>query len=461
MIALDVEPLAPGEAARRAGRGADPFWLSSPGPDADVGVAYDYVGCDPARVVGDDGGRDVDALEEAWREERRAWAEAGTSSQALPPGLPIGVGFLSYDLGRRWIALPTRAADDHGWPVLEFRFHDAVWMRDAATGTARILARDEAAARRLADRLAPPAEPLPLPFVSPLRAEGGDTGYLASVERILGYLASGDAYQVNLARRLTGTIGSGAPVGLAQALRARAPAPHAIWLARNGGLDHLIGNSPERFLRADGRGGIETRPIKGTRARGAGNDGRARAELLASGKDRAEHVMIVDLERNDLGRVSVPGSISVEGLARVMELPTVFHLVTTVRGRLRRDVGLAALLRATFPGGSITGAPKKRAMEIIEELEPVRRGPYTGATGWLGAAGDLDLAVAIRTAVVRGDRLTLSVGGGIVADSRPAAELAETDAKASAFTRLCEGGGGGSETERAEDGGFQRSADRR
>jgi para-aminobenzoate synthetase component 1 len=164
---------------------------------------------------------------------------------------------------------------------------------------------------------------------------------------------------------------------------------------------------------------------------------RLRAELVTAAKERAEHVMIVDLERNDLGRVSAPGSIAIEGLARVMELPTVFHLVTTVSGRLRRDVGLAALLRATFPGGSITGAPKKRAMEIIEELEPVRRGPYTGATGWLGAAGDLDLAVAIRTALVRGDRLTLSVGGGIVADSRPAAELAETEAKASAFTRLC------------------------
>ncbi len=160
---------------------------------------------------------------------------------------------------------------------------------------------------------------------------------------------------------------------------------------------------------------------------------------LTAAKERAEHVMIVDLERNDLGRVSVAGSIVVEGLARLIELPTVFHMVTTVRGRLRPDTGLAALLRATFPGGSITGAPKRRAMEIIEELEPVRRGPYTGATGWLGAAGDLDLAVAIRTALVRGDRLTLSVGGGIVADSHPAAELAETEAKASAFTAICGG----------------------
>ncbi|MEA2697688.1 MAG: para-aminobenzoate synthetase, partial [Myxococcales bacterium] len=206
----------------------------------------------------------------------------------------------------------------------------------------------------------------------------------------------------------------------------------------------IVGNSPERFLRVDGAGAIETRPIKGTTRRGADADAdqAARRALLASEKDRAEHVMIVDLERNDLGRVCVPGSVVLEGLARVVALPTVFHLVSTVRGRLRADVDLAALLRATFPGGSVTGAPKQRAMEIIEELEPFRRGPYTGATGWLGAAGDLDLAVAIRTALVRAGRLTLSVGGGIVADSLPAAELAETTAKAAAFADLADSSDG-------------------
>ena len=443
MIALDAEPLDPAEAARRAARGADPFWLTSPGPDADVGIASDCVGSDPVRVVrggrdGDcDADADVDALEEIWRAERRLWGGAqGTGGP--PPGTPIGVGWLSYDLGRRWMALPSRATDDHGWPDLEFRFHDAVWLRDAATGRARILARDAVAARRLAERLAVPAAPRPPPEIGPLRADTSPAAYFAAVERILAYLVAGDAYQVNLARRLSATIGPGDPIWIAQALRAHAPAPHAIWLAREGGRDYLVGNSPERFLRADGQGAIETRPIKGTRPRGADRqqDRALRQELLAAPKERAEHVMIVDLERNDLGRVCVPGSISVEGLARPIELPTVFHMVTTVRGRLRAGIGLGALLRATFPGGSITGAPKQRAMEIIEELEPVRRGPYTGATGWLGAAGDLDLAVAIRTATVRGDRLTLSVGGGIVADSRPDAELAETEAKARAFTEL-------------------------
>jgi len=147
--------------------------------------------------------------------------------------------------------------------------------------------------------------------------------------------------------------------------------------------------------------------------------------------------MIVDLERNDLGRVCHTGSVEVASLARLVALPTVFHLISTVRGHLRADVGLAALLEATFPGGSITGAPKRRAMQIIDELEPAARGPYTGATGWLGAAGDLDLAIAIRTAVVGGGRLSLSVGGGVVADSTPEGELAETQVKARAFEALC------------------------
>jgi para-aminobenzoate synthetase component 1 len=441
VIELDAAPLDPADAARRVASGVDPFWLTSPGPDtgagADTGVAFDAVGADPVRVVR---GGDVDQLEQAWHDERRLWAAIGAGAPPLPASLPIGVGWLSYDLGRRWIRLPSRAADDHGWPELEVRFHDAVWIRDAATGAARILARDGRAAARLGERLATAAPPRPAPVIGALTADMPADTYFAAVERILAYLVAGDAYQVNLARRLSADIAGGDPLWIAHALRARAPAPHAIWLARaNGALDYLVGNSPERFLRTDGCGGVETRPIKGTRPRGAdaAADRRLREELVTAAKERAEHVMIVDLERNDLGQVCVPGSIAVDGVARVVELPTVFHLVTTVRGRLRPEIGLAELLRATFPGGSITGAPKRRAMEIIEELEPVRRGPYTGATGWFGAAGDLDLAIAIRTATVRAGRLTLSVGGGIVADSDPVAELAETEAKARAFRELC------------------------
>jgi anthranilate/para-aminobenzoate synthase component I len=265
--------------------------------------------------------------------------------------------------------------------------------------------------------------------------------FLDGVRRILDYLQAGDAYQVNLSRRLRARFEAGDPLALAAALRARAPAPHAAFIADADGRGALIGNSPERFLSLDPDGVIETRPIKGTRPRGGSPaaDRAAVAELLASPKDRAEHVMIVDLERNDLGRICRTGSVEVVSLAQAVALPTVHHLVSTVRGVLRPDVGLATLLRATFPGGSITGAPKRRAMQIIDELEPSARGAYTGATGWLGAAGDLDLAIAIRTAVVRDGALALSVGAGIVADSTPEGELAETEVKARAFEILCAG----------------------
>ena len=182
----------------------------------------------------------------------------------------------------------------------------------------------------------------------------------------------------------------------------------------------------------DGSRTVVTRPIKGTRPKRDGLD----RELHDSAKDQAELNMIVDLERNDLGRVCEIGSVRVTRPREIESHPTVYHGAATIEGRLRSDVGFVDLLRATFPGGSITGAPKIRAMEIIAELETAARGPYTGATGWLGAAGDLDLAIAIRTALVRDDRLTLWVGGGIVIDSSPEDELRETIAKAQAFARL-------------------------
>jgi para-aminobenzoate synthetase component 1 len=434
VIVVPAVPLPPAEAARRVARGVGAFWLASPGADHDLDVAADFVGCDPLRVVQSPA---VDELETAWAEERRRWA-GGIG--AAPLGWPIGVGWLSYDLARAWFNLPARAVDDHGWPPLGFHFYDAVWRADAVTGTASIAAVDAAAAHRLSERLAEPPSPgsAAVGRWPRLQADRPDEHYLRGVGRILDYLQAGDAYQVNLARRLSAALPVAETLAAAVRLRARAPAPHGLWLATADGRGAIVGNSPERFLRADGSGLVETRPIKGTRPRGIDprGDEETRRQLAASEKDRAEHVMIVDLERNDLGRVCRAGTVVLGELSRVMTLPTVFHLVSTVRGRLRSDVGLAALLRATFPGGSVTGAPKQRAMEIIEELEPFRRGPYTGATGWLGAAGDLDLAVAIRTALVRDDRLTLSVGGGIVADSLPAAELGETTAKAAAFTAL-------------------------
>jgi para-aminobenzoate synthetase component 1 len=437
VIALDAPALAPAEAARRAASAPGAFWLSSPAPD-EVSIARDLVGAAPEHVVRGDS---VAALEDAWAEARARWRDGGG---APPAGVPVAAGWLSYDLGRPWMGLPPRASeadsDAELFAPLEFHFHDAVWVRPV-DGPATIFARDEAAGRRLLARLgheAParaPSSPTELGPFGPLLADHDARVYLDGARRVLDYLRAGDAYQVNLARRLS-TSFSGDALALAVGLRAAAPAPFGTFLASADGAAFLVGNSPERFLALDGEGGVETRPIKGTRPRRPG----MREALLAATKDRAEHVMIVDLERNDLGRVCKTGSVSVEGLARVLELPTVLHLVSTVRGRLRGDVGLARLLEATFPGGSITGAPKRRAMQIIDELEPVARGPYTGATGWLGAAGDLDLAVAIRTALVRGGaggRLSVSVGGGVVVDSTPEDEWAETEVKARAFIDLC------------------------
>ena len=417
MITAAAPPLDAAEAARRAGQGRLPVWLVSP-TDGDLEIDRQIVACDPVRVVRGD----LEELEQAWAQARADWRGG--------PGVPVAVGFFSYDLGRRFERLrgPARRSE---WPDLEFRFYDALWVR--RPDRAEIWAQDDAAAARLGARLAAPAPPTELGEVlGPLEDLDPPAGYLAGVERILEYLRAGDVYQVNLARRLSAPVPAGeGPEGWAlfARLQAESPAPHALWLG-----DHqscLVGNSPERFLRLDEHGRLETRPIKGTRPRGADA-----AELARHPKDLAEHIMIVDLERNDLGRVCQVGSVEVHGFARTLSLPTVHHLVTTVSGQLRTEVSLGQLLRATFPGGSITGAPKIRAMEIIAELESAARGPYTGATGWLGAAGDLDLAVAIRTGLVRDGRLTLWVGGGIVVDSIPDEELRETVAKASAFARL-------------------------
>jgi para-aminobenzoate synthetase component 1 len=439
VIAVPAAPLRPAEAARRAATRPGAFWISAPGPDG-TSVGRHFVGAEPERVVRGRAPDDVGALREleaAWVEARARWR--GTS--AAPPGIPVGVGWLSYDLGRPLVGLARRGdAAPAGWPSLEFGFHDAVWTSDAA-GEARIFARDAAAAARLRDRLAAPTPGEVLaPAVGALAPDLPDEVFLAGVRRILEYLAAGDVYQVNLARRLSAPLGPGNPVELAAVLAARAPAPHGAFIATADGAA-LLGNSPERYLSVDPDGRIETAPIKGTRPRGGdpGADRAAARALLDSPKDWAEHVMIVDLERNDLGRVCRTGTVEVAALGRLLTLPTVHHLVSTVRGVLRPEVGLEALIAATFPGGSITGAPKRRAMQIIDELEPYARGPYTGATGWLGAAGDLDLAIAIRTALARGGRLSVSVGGGIVADSVAEAELAETEVKARAFAAL--GGG--------------------
>ncbi len=254
--------------------------------------------------------------------------------------------------------------------------------------------------------------------------------FLSAVRRAKKYISQGDIYQANLSRDWSATVAADVDANhIYAALRATNPAPFA-GLARWRDAT-VISSSPERLLRIrDGR--VSTRPIAGTRPRGAdpGIDDDLQAELIAHPKERAEHVMLIDLERNDLGRICVPGTVEVDEMMVLESYAHVHHIVSNVRGRLRDDVTPGDAIRAVFPGGTITGCPKVRCMEIISELEAGPRGAYTGSMGYLNRDGSLDLNILIRTIVMREDAVTLRAGSGIVADSEPHAELAETRAKA-------------------------------
>ncbi|HEY2385042.1 MAG TPA: aminodeoxychorismate synthase component I [Terriglobia bacterium] len=263
--------------------------------------------------------------------------------------------------------------------------------------------------------------------------------YLANVKRALEYIAAGEIYQVNLSQRFSRPF-SGSPFTMFSLLRHMSPSFYGAYL--NCGDHAVISSSPELFLKKTGKT-IETRPIKGTQARGRNpeEDRAMREELLQSAKESAELTMVVDLERNDLGRICEYGSVEVAEHRYIDELPTLFHTVSTVRGRLRSDVSAVDILRATFPGGSISGCPKIRAIEVIDELEPTRRHVYTGAIGYFAPDGDFTLNVAIRTMVVAAGRLHYQVGGGIVADSNPEREYQETLDKAAAMEKAIETAG--------------------
>ena len=254
--------------------------------------------------------------------------------------------------------------------------------------------------------------------------------FIDGVRRIKRYIVDGDVFQVNLSREWQGELSPGsAYADLYASLRRQNPAPFAGLATWNGTA--ILSSSPERLVRVSG-GLIETRPIAGTRPRAAEQrqDTDYSRELLAHPKERAEHIMLIDLERNDLGKVCVPGSVQVDELMIVESYAHVHHIVSNVRGSLRPGITPGRLIQAVFPGGTITGCPKVRCMEIIAELEGTGRGPYTGSFGYLNRDGDMDLNILIRTLVSDGARLSLRAGAGIVADSEPAAELAETRSKA-------------------------------
>jgi len=379
----------------------------------------------------------------------------------LPPFQGGAAGLLGYGLCHGLENIPRPRFDDFVIPDLAVGFYDWVFAFDHLQKRAWLIStglpeqepglRTKRARRRLRDikRLllepdAPghrqPKTSLALADLAPSRPISERPGissnlsqyqYLERVERILEYIRAGDCYQVNLSQRLLCPARWPAAV-LFERLRECSPAPFSAFM--DGG-DFAIGSaSPERFLRLQ-RGRVDARPIKGTRPRGQNDteDGSLVAELQASEKDRAENVMIVDLLRNDLGRVCRYGSVRVPEVCRVETYAHVHHLVSVVRGRLRSHLCAIDLLRAAFPGGSVTGAPKVRAMEIISELEPTARGPYCGSLGYISFDGAMDMSILIRTFTMAGGWLQFPVGGGIVADSNPEEEYRETWVKAAGF----------------------------
>jgi para-aminobenzoate synthetase component 1 len=358
----------------------------------------------------------------------RVVSATGEAALGVLDDLPAGwwAGYLSYDLGRAVERVRARPGGAAALPDLLLARFPARLVLDPATGEVEIAGTGDVAA--LLERSVACSSP---PSIEPTvdhhwRSSLERQAFEAGVRRVLDAITAGDCYQVNLCRRLTSPTAHD-PVALFASLEARNPAPHGAFVRVGAASDRpavaIVSASPERFLVWRGRE-VETCPIKGT--------GTEPDRLVRSAKDRAENVMIVDLARNDLGRVCEPGSISVPALCAVESHPGLHHLVSTVRGRRRFGSSVGALIRASFPPASVTGAPKPRVMQIIEDLEPVRRGVYCGAVGWIDTERDEgDLNVAIRTFVVEGGRTHLGVGAGIVADSDPSAEWDETELKAS------------------------------
>ena len=437
------------------------FFLDS-GMDANKLGRYSFMGSDPFLVLSSRGSEITVA---------KGSEKSGLSGNPLdvlnhflgvyrldPCSSPVpfiggAAGYFSYDLCHFIERLPTTATDDLKLPECYFGLYDLVLAFDNLKGKAYIIStgfpelreekRMERAAQRLnevKDKLAEvagsgtraPLTPVSSP-TTPATLKGNFTHqeYLAAVEKARQYIIAGDIFEVNLSQRFEAEL-SITPYELYQRLRQINPAPFACYL----GFDEVsvVSASPERFLRVRGDW-VETRPIKGTRPRGKTpeEDEALAQELVNSIKDRAENMMIVDLERNDLGRVCRFGTVKVTELAILEVYPTVFHLTSTVEGRLRKGKKGIDLLKATFPGGSITGAPKVRSMEIIDELEPTRRSVYTGNIGYLSFNGDLDLNIVIRTFLVKGRKAYYQVGGAVVYDSEPEAEYQETLDKAKAL----------------------------
>jgi para-aminobenzoate synthetase component 1 len=459
MIVEEIFHAPPPEALARAlceRRGF--FFLDSAQPMADR--AFSFIGFDPFltwgvrddRVTVETPGAAVEVNAEPLAHLRDLMALYRSPGNGTIPFTGGAVGFFGYEFGAGLEGVRRPSNNDRGTPEAQLGFYDGIIACDlvagktfavanpvASAGTDSILARLHEAVREAAksgrsaldrNNYAPSGNES-VPDLTPEE-------YCRLVTHAKKYIAAGDIYQVNLSQRFECPL-TEHPYAIYERLRRLSPAPFGAYL--NPGDGQILSSSPELLLRLDRNGRVLTRPIKGTRPRGrtATEDERLAAELMGSEKDHAELLMIVDLERNDLGRVCEYGSVRVEERHRLEAHPTVFHLVATISGQLRKECDVFDCLRFTFPGGSITGVPKIRAMQIIGELETGSRHVYTGSLGYLGFDGTCDLNIAIRTIQCREDRAVYHVGGAIVSDSEPVGEYQETLDKGRAMRAALQG----------------------
>jgi anthranilate synthase component 1 len=433
---------------------------------------YSFLGFDPKRTLSYRGGLytivDADGVREVPAPDPfRGLAEiVGRKCVAPLPNLPAfvggAVGYFSYDAVRYLEKLPAELAppDDLNVPEAYFALTDTLVVFDHLRHKVLVVSLVDAARlrdvegegftsayrraaddiRRVAVRLSAPLGRRALPagsWGSGISSNCTRQRYEEAVERAKEYIRAGDAFQVVPSQRFASEIGDLDPLLLYRGLRTVNPSPYMTYL-KLGDLS-LVGASPEPLVRVEGRR-VMTRPIAGTRRRGATpeEDAALAEELLADEKERAEHVMLVDLGRNDLGRVSEVGSVELASFMEIERYSHVMHIVSTVEGNLREDLTALDALAAAFPAGTVSGAPKVRAMEIIDELEPTRRGPYAGATGYYGVDGRLDTCITLRTALLKDGIAYFQAGGGVVADSVPSLEYEETRNKARAMVRALE-----------------------
>lgn len=464
-------PIPPEEAFRRLCRQPHCVFLDSALSHPEFG-RYSYLCADPIEFVRIDRAKsdDPDPNQGLERLESILFQYVSNSIPDLPPFQGGAAGLLSYDLGQSLEKLPVARFDEFAIPAIALGLYDVVMSFDRLTNKAWIVShgftaenstqspseRRERAVqranqfRRWIESTRPVGQHGVLPFAAPepivlqgpqfasnrfpgLRSNFGRSEYLQAVQRVVDYIHAGDAFQVNLSQRLTIPATSESAT-LYNKLRERNPATFAGYFDL--GDFQIVSASPERFVRVQDRI-VETRPIKGTRPRVLSPEADlfAGEELRGSEKDMAENVMIVDLMRNDLSRVCEPDSVCVQQLCAIESYEFVQHLVSSVTGRLASEFGPIDLLRASFPGGSITGAPKVRAMEIIAELEPHTRGAYCGSLGFIGFDGSMDFNILIRTITAGKGWWQFPVGGGIVAQSDPKAEYEETWHKAEGMLR--------------------------